>query len=539
MKAVSYSAIRNAGSAMHALIAASCAAAMLLLAPAAHAADPPLLEVKRFVVEGENPLSESDTQSLLRPYLGPHESLNTLEAAATALQEAIRKKGYSFHRVIVPAQQPAAGDLTLRVLPFMLDQLTVTGNQHFSSENILRSLPGLKPGRAPNVGLLAQQLSLANEHPSKRLTLQVKEGTKPDAVDAEVRVADVAPSQFFVSVTGGSRDVDNTLNKNTGYARVTVGYQHSNLFNLDHTGTLAYTTSPEHPDRVTQVGAFYTVPFYGYHTMLTAYYTYSDVDSGSVGLGGQSFDVSGSGEFWGAKVTYLLPRIRDVVHNVSLGWDERYFKSNVSFLGAPLPSATVGSRPITFRYQARIEREQAALAGYIEYAHNLSGGRANGDFDYAAARPGADRDWNAYRFGLDGTYTLARWTLSAKYRGQYTTEPLIPGEQLGLSGASSVRGFREREVTGDKGHFVNLEAQAPPVFADLTPLVFYDFGHRSFVVPVIGQSMHDNISSAGAGLRWRWQRLDLNVTWAHVLNGVGGGTPRDHDKLHFSAFYRF
>lgn len=539
MKTVPAAPRGNRAGGWRTLIAMSCAAALLLGAPA-QAADAPLLEIKRFIVEGENPLSEGETQALLARHLGPHDSLATLEAAATTLQERIRERGYSFHRVIVPAQQPTGGELTLRILPFTLDQVTVSGNQHFSRENILRSVPGLKPGRAPNVGLLAQQLSLANEHPSKRLTLQVKEGTKPDAVDAELRVADTAPSQFFVSVTGGSRDVDNTLNRNTGYARVTLGYQHSNLFDRDHTATIAYTTSPEHPDRVTQIGAFYTVPFYGWHTMLTGYYTYSDVNSGSVGLGGQSFDVNGSGEFYGIKATYLLPRLGDIVHNISLAWDSRYFESNVSFLGAALPASTVGSRPITFRYAARVERDQAALAGYVEYARNLSGGRANDDASYNAARTGADQDWDAFRFGFDGTYTITgRWTLNAKYRAQYATEPLIPGEQIGIAGSSSVRGFREREVTGDKGQFVNLELNTPPVFADISPLVFYDFGRRSYVVPLIGQSQHDNISSAGAGLRWRIQGVDLNVTWAHVLNGVAGGTPRDHDKLHFSAFYRF
>lgn len=528
-----------AGGAKRALIAVSYALA-LAFGGAALAADPPLLEVKRFVVEGENPLSEGETQALLRSHLGRHDSLATLEAAATALQEAIRAKGYSFHRVIVPAQQPTTGELTLRILPFTLDQATVSGNRHFSPENIRRSIPGLKPGRAPNVGLLAQQVALANEHPSKRVTLEMKEGSKPDTVDANVRVADTAPSQFFVSLNGGSRDFDNTLNKNTGYLRATLGYQHSNLFDRDHTATIAYTTSPEHLDRVTQIGAFYTVPFYGWNTMLTGYYTYSDVDSGTVGLGGQSFDVNGSGRFYGLKATYLLPRFRDLIHNVSVAWDDRYFESNVAFNGTPLPASVVRSRPITFRYGGRVERDQAAFAGYAEYARNLTGGNANDDVAYAAARGGADRDWDAFRYGLDVTYTvLGRWMFNGKYRGQYATEPLIPGEQIGIAGSSGVRGFREREVTGDKGYFVNLEFSGPPIVADITPMVFYDFGHRSFVLPVPGQSTQDDIAAVGAGLRWRWKRVDVNVAWAHVLNGVGGGTPRDFDKVHFSAFYRF
>ncbi|HEX2826131.1 MAG TPA: ShlB/FhaC/HecB family hemolysin secretion/activation protein [Burkholderiales bacterium] len=519
----------------------SCALA-LAFAPALHAADTPVLEVNRFVIEGDNPLSQSETDEILKPYLGPHSSLQTLEQAAAALEKAVRARGNSFHRVIVPAQQPTAGELTLRILPFTLDRVTVVGNQHFTTENILRSVPGLKPGRAPDVRLLGQQLSLANEHPSKRVTLQIKEGTKPDAVDADLRVADVAPSQFFVSLIGGTRDFDNTLNRNTGYTRLTLGYQHSNLFNRDHTATIAYTTSPDHVSDVTQIGVFYTIPFYGYNTMLSAYYTHSDIDSGSIGLGTQSFDVSGSGDFYGIKATYLLPRFGELVHNVSIAYDSRYFESNVAFGGTALPATAVGSRPITFRYAARMEKDQAAYAGFAEYSRNIPGGRAGSDTAYMNARlpGGAERDWSAFRYGLDGTYSFgARWSLSGRLRGQYTDDPLIPGEQLGIAGITAVRGFREREVTGDRAYFVNLEANGPAFFFNIAPFAFFDFGWRKLVTPVTGASQTDNISSAGAGLRWKWQGLDLNVAYAHVTNGVAFGTPRDHDKLHFTAFYRF
>ena len=523
------------------LAGVSCAIA-LAFAPALHAADTPVLEVKRFVIEGDNPLSQAETDEVLKPYLGPHSSLETLEKAAGALQERVRARGNSFHRVIVPAQQPTEGELKLRILPFTLDRVTVVGNQHFSTENILRSVPGLKPGRAPDVRLLGQQLSLANEHPSKRVTLQIKEGTKPDSVDADLRVADVAPSQFFVSLIGGTRDFDNTLNRNTGYTRLTLGYQNSNLFNRDHTATLAYTTSPDHIDKVTQVGVFYTIPFYGYNTMLTAYYTHSDIDSGTVGLGTQSFDVSGSGDFYGIKATYLLPRFGELVHNVSIAYDSRYFESNVAFAGTTLPASAVGSRPITFRYAARMEKDQAAYAGFAEYSQNIPGGRAGNDTAYLNARSpgGAERDWSAIRYGLDGTYSFgARWSLNGRLRGQWTDDPLIPGEQLGIAGITAVRGFREREVTGDRAYFVNVEANGPPLFFNVAPFAFFDYGWRKLVTPVTGASQTDNISSAGAGIRWKWQGLDLNVAYAHVLNGVAFGTPRDHDKLHFTAFYRF
>src|SRR3970040_1022026 len=74
-----------------------------------------LLEIKRFVVEGDaNPLSQQETDAILARHLGTHKSLDTIEAAARALEDAMREQGYSFHRVIVPAQRPAAGELRPR-----------------------------------------------------------------------------------------------------------------------------------------------------------------------------------------------------------------------------------------------------------------------------------------------------------------------------------------------------------------------------------------------------------------------------------------
>ena len=503
----------------------------------------PILDVKRFVIEGENPLSAADTEAILAPHLGAHTSLATIEAAASALEQAIRSRGYAFHRVIVPAQRPVGGELKLRILHFPINEVSVTGNQHFSADNILRSLPALEAGKSPDLKALSSQLGLANEHPSKRLSINIKESARRDALDAEVRVRDGKIVQPFVSLTGHTRDHDNTINENTGYTRLTLGVQHANLFDLDHVLTLAYTTSPEKVSDVTQLGAFYWLPFYGYNTSLNAYYTKSDINTGTVGLGGQSFDVSGQGEFWGIRATYALPRWGEVNHTVSLALDDRWFESTLATTGL-VQSVPVGSRPVSLRYTARREQPGRIWAGYGEYVIN-TGGRSSSDTEYAlsALRTGENPspNWSAWRVGIEGNVSVAGdWMLIGRLRGQYADEPLIPGEQFGLGGATSVRGLRERETAGDRGYFVNLEVQGPHIGPGLLPFAFYDQGYRRYVSPVPGIPTKDSVASVGAGLRFNWQRrLDVSITYANVLNGVAAGTPAGHDQLLFSAFYRF
>lgn len=499
-----------------------------------------LLEIRRFVIEGENPLSAAETDALLAPHLGQHKSLSSIEAAATALESAIRAHGLSFHRVIVPAQRPAAGELKLQVLKFALNEISVSGNQHFTRENILRTLPALVAGESPDISTLGRQLTLANEHPSKRVTVSIKESQKRDHLDAELKVRDVPASQTFVGLTGHSRDFDNTINRNTGYTRLTVGHQQSNLFDRDHALTLAYTTSPDHLDKVSQYGVFYWLPLYGYHTSLSAYYTKSDIDTGTVGVGGQNFAVSGRGEFWGLRATYALPKVREFTHNVSLAYDLKYFESNVGFAGTPLPATAVGSQPVSLRYTVRSEQSWGGIGGNVEYVNNLAGSRANDAVSYATARAGATRHWDAWRWGIDANHTLgAGWGVSGRLRGQYTSDALIAGEQFGLGGTGSVRGLRDREATGDRGYTLNLEITAPQIYAGATPYAFYDQGQRKHVTPVANTARQDGASSVGAGVRWNWKGLDVNLSYAHVLNGIANGTPRGHDKMEFSVFYRF
>src|SRR5204862_3027894 len=139
----------------------------------------------------------------------------------------------------------------------------------------------------------------------------------------------------------------------TGYTRLTLGHQQSNLFDLDHELTMTYTTSPDHIEDVQQIGVFYWLPLYGYNTALRAFWTRSDVDSGTVGIGGQSFAVSGRGDFYGLNATYALPKWGNAMQHITVSIEDRYFKNTVGVTGAPIQSPAVSSRPVALPHTAR------------------------------------------------------------------------------------------------------------------------------------------------------------------------------------------
>lgn len=86
---------------------------------------------------------------------------------------------------------------------------------------------------------------------------------------------------------------------------------------------------------------------------------------------------------------------------------------------------------------------------------------------------------------------------SGLFEGQVAGEALIPGEQFGLGGVHSVRGFAERELSGDDGFRASVELWPPAVpGTSLRFLLFADAGRV-----ILEEQSSDAIASIGAGMR--------------------------------------
>lgn len=478
-------------------------------------------------VEGDSPLTDAEAQAVLAPFAGPEATIDRLQAAAAALEEAIKARGFGFVRVVVPPQD-TGGVITLRVLAFRLGEVAVRGNAAFSEANVRASLPALRPGESPNLREIARDQALANEHPAKQVNVTMRQGASPDTVDAEVAVRDQAPLRFFGSLA-------NTGSHQTGWWRAAVGVQHSNLFDLDHALTASYVSSPEHWSDVKQYGLFYNVPLYGLNAEISAYHSYSNVRSGTIaGL----FNVSGRGRFSGLRwKQHLLPR-GAYSDTLEAGFEDRYFINDVTFANLPI-GVNVRSRPVALVYSARYDYAGGQWRAALEYARNTGGGQDNTDAAYAANRADADRRWQALRFSFDAQHALGGWIGGLRLRGQAAGEPLIPGEQFGFGGAAGVRGLREREVVGDYGLTGSLELTSPELAQGLRALGFIDAGQARLRGTEANVDSRTGSWSAGAGLRWTLERrLTVSLDYAHVMNRAVV-TPKGEDALLFSLAVQF
>ncbi|MEQ8661632.1 MAG: ShlB/FhaC/HecB family hemolysin secretion/activation protein, partial [Gammaproteobacteria bacterium] len=469
---------------------------------AAQEAPPLTFTVERFTVAGALP-TDVVPDAVLLPFTGEHAGMEGLLAARDALEQHLRSAGYTFHRVVLPPQTLSGGVVTLEVVTFTLGDVVVEGHQHFSEASVRRSLPGLAPGSEPNVRHLSRALAVANLHPAKQIKLNFKAAeARDDALDAVVRVTDQKPWALFAGL-------NNIGNKATGYTRMSIGAQYSNLSGHDDVLTGTFITSPDNADDVQQYGVFYQLPVYFASGWLTAFYVRSDVDVGSVqGI----FDVSGSGEFFGLSFRHELIGVGRYRHSVTLGLQDRLFDTGLSnaLTGTPFPtiSTKVRSRPISLRYDGGYNWRDTSLDFYVDFTQNLSFGGHNRASSYARVRRPADPAWKLIRFGALATHRLPRdFRAVGRLTGQYTSEPLIPGEQIGFGGDRSVRGFEQRAIAGDRGMQLNLELWTPPVneLYGVRFLAFFDAAHKVLDEAGVGQRPNDTISSIGVGARWQWR----------------------------------
>jgi len=350
-------------------------------------------------------------------------------------------------------------------------------------------------------------------------------------IDATLRVSDEKPWKVFATL-------DNTGRPETGKLRLGVGYQHANVGDRDHILTLQYVTSPEKLREVGIYGVSYRIPLYSLGDSLDFFGGYSDVDSGKVA---DVFNISGKGTVLGAHYSQNLRKGDNYQHKLIYGLEHRAYRNSVDFLGMPLGN-NVTVHPLSLGYVGQWSLAATDSGLYLTLIQNISGGSKGGDADFAAARSGALSDYNLLRFGVNVARTVAAdWQLRAALDGQYTNKALVPGEQFGLGGMDSVRGFYEREIADDKGYRASLELYTPEFGASTgiagahaRAVLFYDTGEvrRNNALP--GETGKTSIASVGAGLRFGLGKpFSVRVDYAYVVDPAGSQT-RGHEQIHFS-----
>lgn len=482
------------------------------------------VQVRSFQVQGNTLIDAAAVQAALAPHTGAR-SLADLQKAAQAVQALYVQAGWAAVVVYLPPQPVNDGVVTLNVVEGKVGQVLVQGNQRLSPARVRAALPSLVEGATPRVRRIDAELQIANENPGRSMAVLLGPGAAPGEVQATVKVDEQPVHRFSASL-------DNSGNSRTGRYRLGVGWQHADLTGHDDMFSINLQTSPTEPSMVRVASAGYRWPLPGLRAAIDLFAAYSNVDGGTQTIAAGDLSFAGAGRIAGARMVWYLPRLGEFDQRLTTGLESRAYLNDCSVAGLPAGACgaageSVSVQPLSVEWAAQ-QGGTTPMLFTVGLTQNLALGGSHGDqADFDAVRPGAPRRYTVLRAGAQGSMpVLDEARVAARFSLQHSGDALVAGEQFGLGGASSVRGYQERELSGDSGWQLSLELLSPrlgtdwlPSTTDLRLVAFADAGevNNRGGTACRAAASRCRASAVGAGLRLGWGPVQLRADVAHAL----------------------
>jgi hemolysin activation/secretion protein len=241
----------------------------------------------------------------------------------------------------------------------------------------------------------------------------------------------------------------------------------------------------------------------------------------------------------------LVPFYNRFIHEPSLGFDFKNLNSNLFFAEpnafVPVVAHEVNITQFYGGYTIGRNWEKNMITFRLEAFWApcaMIGNQDNSNF--SDLHPGAKNRYFYSRLLLADTWTLPyNFMLMGQFRGQVSTQNLVPSEQFGLGGYDTVRGYEEREWNFDDAICINLEGYFPSFSLHPKKRLKDEFKFLVFFDYATGRNVHNegepqwqHLMGVGPGLRYKiTDYFSARLDWGFrldktVFSGYGS-------KLHF------
>jgi hemolysin activation/secretion protein len=444
-----------------------------------------------------------------------------------AVIDRYRAAGMPLVDVYVPEQDVSAGVVHIDVAEFRLGQIRASGNRHFSSALLEREMP-LQAGEPILQREVSLGLAVLNANPYRRVDTVFAPAQQANTTDVILQTEDRVPFR-------ANAGYDNAGVPELGRDRYFAGIGYGNLFGLDQQIAYQFTASSDffssNPNsegganrtRYTAHALSYSAPLPWLHSIeLFGVYAQSAPQlPGTFGQRGISAQFS-------FRYDLRLPTLADTTRLIQIGYDFKRSNNDLEFGGFQVFNSNTHIHQflLTYDFSKPTEAGTAhASATLVASPGRLDGN--NNDAAFNAARQGATPRYVYMQLAAARAFALgAGFVLTANATFQWTPDTLLPSEELGLGGESSVRGYDPYVVLGDRGWNAQTELRTPAVQfgasnAVVQPFIFFDAGH---VWTRIDQPAENNpglLAGIGAGIRFQWSRfVEFRCTYGAPLRAL-------------------
>lgn len=493
--------------------------------------------VRKFRLEGNTVFSDED----LAPVLGPYENR---EITAEEMQEVKKSvtlfyidRGYVNSGAVIPDQQVEDGIITFRIIEGKLTKTDISGNTWLRTGYISKRLELTTASEAGplNIITLQDRLKLIRQDPRvENINATLGPGLEPGEAVLDVKVDESRP--YHMSLT-----FNNHNSPGIGSYRGEVGLRHINLTGWGDALSLNYGMT----EGLDEYSANYTIPITCRDTTLT--FDFDRSESDVVAAPFDELDIASKTKTYSVALRHPFYKTLSREFAMELKFEKR--ESETSLLGDPFSFADgtdngeseVSVLRFSQEWVDRTLTQVLALRSSFGFGLDMMGATINDS--------GVDGEFITWlgqfqwlrRIGPLNSQILFRTDL------RLSNDPLLPMEKFSIGGATTVRGYRENQLTTDNGVISAFEWRIPVAqlkipgvskgqndgFLHLV-LPFFDFG-QGWNTDSPDPSP-DNIYSVGTGLRWTvTPKILAEVYWGYALRDVeeSGEYNIQDDGIHF------
>lgn len=452
------------------------------------------LDVGSIVIDGLEALNRSDFAAVIEPFAGRSLDRTELRQLTDSVAALVRTRGYILATAWIPQQALVGGILRVRVDEGTIDAVRVEGTDDPAIRAQLERLVNLRP---LTLSALQREVLLADDLPGVwiRSTRFEHDGT------SRVLVVNVGRDDF-----GGSALIATDGTKPVGPVRARIDVNANDLISPRDRVDLSYSMTPVNPDELAFFSARYSVIVNDQGTQLGLYGSYSHTEPGAYLTSSEL-----QGESWQGRISLRHPLVRSQRRSL-------WLEASGEVQDLDQDSFAVLAR------RDRIALVRLGFYGYGPLARGTLQGRATvsqglnilgatNASDPLASRTDAAPDFTTVSWWLNWRRGLAkRVSLSLAATGQFSTEPLLIGENFTLGGNAFLRGFDYGQRLGDQGIAGSGELRYdwPGALGAKRDLQLYAFADGGTVSNLQNGRGGGTLASSGGGFRADLTR-DLDV----------------------------
>jgi len=462
-------------------------------------------------------------------YLDKPTSMENLKAMMNDVVAYYRENDRPVVDVRLPEQDVTNGVVQILVIEGRLGQVRATGNKWFKSKTLTGQVRAL-PGGEIRESSLQDDVAWLNTNPFREVKGVFVPGKEKGTTDIELQTKDRLPARFYAGYEDSGSDM-------TGNHRWTAGGTWGNVCDLDHQLSYQLSSVCGDVDLYRAHSLSYLAPLPWHHRVILQgghAITNANLETPLFDLSGESWQV-------GLRYAVPLPSLKQFKHELTGGFDFKESNNNLEYGGVSVFDNRTAINQFALGYTASLPDSlgytSVGANGFVSPGSMLG---KNTDQDFQKQRWSSNADYVYGKFNIERRTRLP-WNFSWTFSGtlQLAGTNLLGSEQLGLGGASSVRGYEEREVSGDNGVLFSNELRTAPIsfvklmgwekikFQDqLQFLVFQDYGDGWSDDKLPGEASHTDLLSVGPGLRYAvGQNFALRFDYGFQLTDSGVRNP--------------